>query len=245
MKPLMRKWMAYNSEFLEEEEVVRVTNDNYVPVRRDDLQGNIDIDITISTQEDNSARAQELGFLLQTLGNTVPFELTQMVLAEIVGLSRMPDLEKRLKEFKPQADPMQEQLKQLELQKLQLELMKLQSEIKRNEARAGEDQIDVVLKQQKAAVEAAKARKLGSEADGLDLAFLMKNEGVGQADPMVDMQREAEADARRLQGEQMKYAQNVDMQMLKHRMDMDKQEHKRLSDLDREALKQMGQQRKL
>lgn len=245
MKPLMRKWMAYNSEFLEEEEVVRITNDNYVPVRRDDLQGNIDIDITISTQEDNATRAQELGFLLQTLGNTVPFELTQMVLAEIVGLSRMPDLEKRLREFKPQADPMQEQLKQLELQKLQLELMKLQSEIRRNEARAGEDQIDVVLKQQKAAVEAAKARKLASEADGLDLDFLMKNEGVGQADPMVDMQREAEADARRLQGEQMKYAHDVDMQMLKHRMDMDKQEHKRLSDLDREALRQMGQQYKL
>lgn len=245
MKPLMRKWMAYNSEFLEEEEVVRITNDNYVPVRRDDLQGNIDIDITISTQEDNAARAQELGFLLQTLGNTVPFELTQMVLAEIVGLSRMPDLEKRLKEFTPQTDPLQEQLKQLELQKLQLELMKLQSEIRRNEARAGEDQIDVVLKQQKAAVEAAKARKLASEADGLDLDFLMKNEGVGQADPMVDMQREAEADARRLQGEQMKYAHDVDMQMLKHRMDMDKQEHKRLSDLDREALRQMWQQYKL
>lgn len=245
MKPLMRKWMAYNSEFLEEEEVVRITNDNYVPVRRDDLQGNIDIDITISTQEDNAARAQELGFLLQTLGNTVPFELTQMVLAEIVGLSRMPDLEKRLKEFTPQTDPLQEQLKQLELQKLQLELMKLQSEIRRNEARAGEDQIDVVLKQQKAAVEAAKARKLASEADGLDLAFLMKNEGVGQTDSLVDMQREAEADARRLQGEQMKYAHDVDMQMLKHRMDMDKQEHKRLSDLDREALRQMGQQYKL
>ena len=102
MKPLMRKWMTYNGEFLEEEEVVRITNEQYVPVRRDDLQGNIDIDITISTQEDNSARAQELGFLLQTLGNTVPFELTQMVLAEIVGLSRMPDLEKRLREFKPQ-----------------------------------------------------------------------------------------------------------------------------------------------
>lgn len=245
MKPLMRKWMVYNSEFLEEEEVVRITNDNYVPVRRDDLQGNIDIDITISTQEDNSARAQELGFLLQTLGNTVPFELTQMVLAEIVGLSRMPDLEKRLKEFKPQADPMQEQLKQLELQKLQLELSKLQSEITRNEARAGEDQVDVVLKQQKAAVEAAKARKLASESDMLDIDFLMKNEGVGQADPMVGIQREAEAEARRVQSEQMKHAQDVDMQMLKHRMDMDKQEHKRLSDLDREALKQMGQQYKL
>ena len=154
----------------------------------------------------------------------------------------MPDLEKRLKEFKPQADPMQEQLKQLEVQKLQLELAKLQSEIKRNDARAGEDQIDVVLKQQKAAVEAAKARKLGSEADGLDLAFLMTNEGVGQADPMQEHAKQLEMEDRRLAGEQIKHAQNMDMQMMKHQMDMGKQEHKRLGDLDREALKQMGQQ---
>ena len=141
----------------------------------------------------------------------------------------MPDLEKRLREFKPQADPAQEQLKQLELQRMQLEIQKLASEIERNKARAGEDQIDVVLKQQKAAVEAAKARKLGSEADGLDLAFLKDNEGVKES--------MAQAEAER------KHAHDLDMQMLKHRMDMDKQEHKRLSDLDREALKQMGQRK--
>ena len=50
VKPLMRKWMAYNSEFLEESEVVRITNEEFVEVRRDDLAGKIDIDITVSTQ---------------------------------------------------------------------------------------------------------------------------------------------------------------------------------------------------
>ena len=65
MKPLMRKWMAYNAEFLEEEEIVRITNEEYVPIRRDDLDGRVDIDLGIATQEDNAAKVQELSFLLQ------------------------------------------------------------------------------------------------------------------------------------------------------------------------------------
>ena len=180
VKPLMRKWMAYNSEFLEEEEVVRVTNEEYVPVRRDDLEGKVDIDITISTYEEANARSQELGFMLQTLGNSIPFELTQLILSEIVKLGRMPELEKALREYKPQPDPMQEQIKQLEIHKLQLENNKLMAEIQDLSARAGENEVDMKLKEYKAQVEAAKARALHSKADLDDLAMLMKDEGYDE-----------------------------------------------------------------
>ena len=180
VKPLMRKWMAYNSEFLEEEEVVRVTNEEYVPVRRDDLEGKVDIDITISTYEEANARSQELGFMLQTLGNSIPFELTQLILSEIVKLGRMPELEKALREYKPQPDPVQEQIKQLEVQKLQLENNKLTAEIQDLSARAGENEVDMKLKEYKAQVEAAKARALHSKADLDDLAMLMKDEGYDE-----------------------------------------------------------------
>ena len=180
VKPLMRKWMAYNSEFLEEEEVVRVTNEEYVPVRRDDLEGKVDIDITISTYEEANARSQELGFMLQTLGNSIPFELTQLILSEIVKLGRMPELEKALREYKPQPDPTQEQIKQLEIQKLQLENSKLMAEIQDLSARAGENEVDMKLKEYKAQVEAAKARALHSKADLDDLAMLMKDEGYDE-----------------------------------------------------------------
>ena len=180
VKPLMRKWMAYNSEFLEEEEVVRVTNEEYVPVRRDDLEGKVDIDITISTYEEANARSQELGFMLQTLGNSIPFELTQLILSEIVKLGRMPELEKSLREYKPQPDPVQEQIKQLEVQKLQLENNKLMAEIQDLSARAGENEVDMKLKEYKAQVEAAKARALHSKADLDDLAMLMKDEGYDE-----------------------------------------------------------------
>ena len=180
VKPLMRKWMAYNSEFLEEEEVVRVTNEEYIPVRRDDLEGKVDIDITISTYEEANARSQELGFMLQTLGNSIPFELTQLILSEIVKLGRMPELEKALREYKPQPDPVQEQIKQLELQKLQLGNNKLMAEIQDLSARAGENEVDMKLKEYKAQVEAAKARALHSKADLDDLAMLMKDEGYDE-----------------------------------------------------------------
>ena len=176
--PLMRKWMSYNNEFLEEEEVVRVTNAEFVPIRRDDLGGKIDIEVSISTAEDNSAKSQQLSFLLQTLGNTVPFDMTKLIMAEIARLSRMPDLEKQLKEFTPPQDPAQEQMKQLEMQRMQLENQLTQASIADKYARAGENEIDAELKKAKAAVEAAKARKLGSDADLSDIRYLKEDTGM-------------------------------------------------------------------
>jgi len=177
MKPLARKWMAYNSEFLEPEEVVRVTNSQFVPVRRDDLSGRVDIDITINTAEDNAARRQELSFLLQTLGNTIPFEMTQQILAEIVKLSKNPKLEKEIKEFQPPKDPLQDALKQLEITKIQLENERLKAEIADKYARVDENKVDVELKLRKAEVEAAKARKLNKDADKTELDVIDKNYG--------------------------------------------------------------------
>ena len=41
---------------------------------------------------------------------------------------------------------------------------------------------------QKAEVEAAKARKLVSEADSIDLDFLMKDQGVSEAQKVAEME---------------------------------------------------------
>ena len=172
MKPLMRKWMSYNSEFLEEEEVVRVTNEEFVPIRKDDLDGRVDIEITISTAEDNAAKSQELSFLLQTLGNTMPFEMTQMVIAEIAKLSRMPQLEKQIKDFRQEPDPMQQQIQQLEVEKLRAQIAEINASAVQQQASAKEDTLDAQLKYQKARVESAKADKLVSEKDRLDLDFI-------------------------------------------------------------------------
>ena len=210
IKPLMRKWMAYNSEFLSEEEVVRVTNSEFVPIRRDDLAGNIDIDISISTAEDNSMKMQELTFLLQTLGNTLPFELTQKVLAQIARLSRQPELEKDIEAFKPQPDPMAEQMKQLEMAKLQAEVQYLQARAFAAQASAGEDDADKAEKLAQAELKRAQARKLMSEADNLDLKYI--------------------ADDR-----QVKHQEDLDKEQLKHQQKLELEDMKRLARLDEMA----------
>ena len=177
VKPLIRKWMSYNSEFLEDEEVVRVTNSEFVQVRKDDLDGRIDLDITIATAEDNAAKSQELSFLLQTVGPNEDPAIRREIMADIMELMRMPEQAKRVREFEPQPDPVQEQIKQLELENLQLTNEKIKADIADKLARASENTIDAQLKKNKAALDAAKARKLGSEADLSDLKFLKEDEG--------------------------------------------------------------------
>lgn len=182
IKPLMRKWMAYNSEFLEDEEIIRITNEQFVPVRRDDLEGRVDIDISISTAEDNAAKSQELSFLLQTVGPNEDPIIRRTIMADIMELMRMPEQAKRIRDYQPEPNPMQQKLQELEMQRLELENQRLQAEIADKMARANENTIDAELKKNKAAVEAAKARKLTSEADMTDLRFIKEDEGFSQAE---------------------------------------------------------------
>jgi hypothetical protein len=195
IKPLMRKWIAYNAEFLSDEEVIRITNEEYIEIRRDDLEGKIDIEITVATQEDNAAKSQELAFLLQTMGNTMPFEMTQLVLAEIVKLSKMPALEKKIKEFQPQPDPMQQQLQELELAKLQKELQMLDVQIQKTVSEAQENEGDTQEKMAKARVEMAKAMKLenearlaGERADMESLKFLKADNQIDEQTRLEELQ---------------------------------------------------------
>ena len=181
VKPLMRKWMSYNSEFLEEEEVVRITEDDYVPIRKDDLDGRVDIDLSVETAEENNARAQQLSFLLQTLGNNVDPKITQELMAQILDLSRMPAQAKTIREYQPQPDPAEQQMKQLQLENMMLANAKLKSEIMRNESIAHENDIDRQVKLARASRDEAQARAIHSKADIDDLRFLKEESGEDEA----------------------------------------------------------------
>jgi len=213
IKPLMRKWMSYNSEFLSDEEVVRITSEKFVEVRRDDLGGKIDIDIAISTAEDNAAKSQELSFLLQTLGNSVPFELTQKVLGKIARLSRMPDLEKELLEFKPEPDPMEQQLKQLEIEKLKAEIAAIKADTRENLG----DEAEKFAKADKIKAETQKilseTEKISSEKDLKDLQFLKEDE---QIDAIVNRENLAIKHAQEL--EKAEQARLINLEAMQHQM---------------------------
>jgi hypothetical protein len=215
IKPLIRKWMSYNSEFLEDEEVVRVTNEKFVPIRRDDLDGKVDLDISISTAEDNAAKSQELSFLLQTLGPNEDPVIRRTLMADIMELMRMPDQAKRIREYQAPQDPVQEQLKKLELERLVLENERLKADIADKNARAQENTIDAELKRNKAAVEAAKARKLTSEADMTDLRFIKEDEGFSHLE--------------KVEIEDLKHKQKMEAEMAKHRANLEQMMAQRLA----------------
>ncbi|MBL4703245.1 MAG: hypothetical protein JKY54_01910 [Flavobacteriales bacterium] len=139
------KIAAMNAVFLSEEEVVRVTNKKFVPVRREDLKGNFDLKVDISTAEVDEQKSNDLGFMLQTMGPKMAPAMSQMILGEIADLKRMPVLAEQIRRFKPEPDPMEEQLKMLEMEKLKMEVAKLQSEVELNNARAMEVETEAVL----------------------------------------------------------------------------------------------------
>lgn len=166
MEEIGTKIIAMNAVFLSEEEVVRVTNSEFITVRREDLKGNFDLEVDISTAEVDDAKAKDLGFLLQTMGNTLDISITIMILSEIAQLKRMPVLAKKIAEFQPQPNPAQE----LELELKKKELEKLDSEIAYNQARA---------------------RELGTKADKNDLDYVEQETGTKHARDLQKSQAQA------------------------------------------------------
>lgn len=171
VKPLMRKWMSYNSAFLEDEEVIRVTNEEFTTVKRDDLSGYIDIDIDVSTAEDNSARAQELSFLLQTVAPNEDPAVRRELMASFIELMRLPDVAKKIRDYVPEPDPVQQELQQLEIERLRKEIALIDYKAAELRARAVKGEADKELS-------IAKAESIRSDTDMKDLDFLLKDEGV-------------------------------------------------------------------
>ena len=168
--PMLRKWHSMNVEFLEDEQIIRVTNDEFVAIRRDDLYGRVDIDISVATPATDLAKANDISFMLQTMSQSLPFDLTKMLLSEYAKLKQMPELAAGIENYQPQPDPFEEQMKQLELQKMQ-------SEINERNSRAVENESDIALKDAKTNTEIAKTRKTHADADSVDLDFLDKQSG--------------------------------------------------------------------
>lgn len=172
MKEVGLKITAMNSVFLEDEEVIRITNETFKRIRKEDLKGHFDLKVEISTTEVDQAKAQEISFMLQTMGNTVDFGVTKILLLEIAKLRRMPELVHALKNYTPEPDPVEEQLKQLSIQKAQLEVEELLSKIELNKA---------------------KAKEINSSADMQDLDFVEQQNGTKHKRNIESQQAQGEA----------------------------------------------------
>ena len=181
-----KKFTAMSGEFMSETEIVRITNDEFVPVRRDELNGEFDLELTISTAEEDDAKAKELAFMMQTMGNTVDFGFIKLLLAEIFRLRKMPDLANAIENYKPEPNPMAEKMQELELAEMEAKIRKLNSEAMENEAEAGLDQM-------KANELQANAEKKSIEADKLALDYVESEKGVTHERDMEKLSAQAEA----------------------------------------------------
>jgi hypothetical protein len=183
-----RMIIAMNAEFLSEEEVIRVTNKQFIPIRRDDLQGSFDLELTISTAEEDDKKAEELAFMLQASGSTMDAGLKQMILSDIARLRKMPAIADKIEAYKPEPDPIQQMQMQLQLELLRAQVAKEQalatkhaSEAELNGVQGVQAATQARFNEAKANTEQAKARSLGSDADIKDLNFVEQSEGVNQA----------------------------------------------------------------
>jgi hypothetical protein len=217
MKQVGRKWIAMNAEFLDEEEVIRITDEEFVTVKRDDLAGNFDLALAISTAEEDNQKAQELAFMLQTLGPNDDPAVRRMIQADIARLRKMPDLAQKLENYKPEPDPMQQKLQELEMAKLEMEIAKLRAEAQKIMTDAG-------LNQVKAVTEQAKAKQLNAAADKTNLDFIEQESGVTQ-----ERQKELHGEQARAQTQQA---------LIEHGLNMKLEREKMGTDLLKEYLKQ-------
>jgi len=176
MVEIANKIVAMNQVFLSAEEVIRVTNKEFVTVKREDLEGNFDLDADISTAEIDNQKAQDLAFMLQTIGNNIDIGITLMILAEIADLKRMPELAEKLRSWKPQPTPEQQQMQQLQLEEAKLKVEELRSKIELNnakaeEARANRDQKNLDFVEQESGTKHARdmQKQAGQARGNMDL----------------------------------------------------------------------------
>lgn len=168
-----RKFIAMNAEFLSDEEVVRITNEEFVEVRRDDLSGAFDLELSISTAEEDNNKAQELAFMLQTMGNNMDPAMARMILADIARLRKMPELAKKIESYQPQPDPLMQR-------KLELEIQLLEAQLQNELAQAGQRQAGAQLDAARANTEVVKAGNIKADTDLKNLNFVEQESGVTQ-----------------------------------------------------------------
>jgi hypothetical protein len=186
MKKVARKIIAMNAVFLNEEEVIRITDNEFVTIKRDALRGEFDLKLKITTAEDDNAKAQELAFMLQTGAANADPEEVRMIRAEIADLRKMPALAKKIREFVPKPDPLLVKEQELKIQLLEAQIQNEMAKAHENNAN-GERDLEIVN------TEKAKQRKLLAEADAIDLDYVEQESGVHQErdKEKIDLQHRA------------------------------------------------------
>ena len=207
-KDMARLTIAMNQAYLSEEEVVRVTNEEFVTIRRDDLAGEFDLVVDVSTPEKDEDTANKLNMLLQTNAASMDPAEARIYRAKIAKLWKQPDLAKAIETYEPQADPVQEELKALALEEAKLKVMLARKELEEADSRiverisrTEENKFDRITKEAQAKERIAKAEEALANAELIrEQTDALANEFVkdvtGQKRREFELDKEFEAAAK-------------------------------------------------
>jgi len=195
LKDMARMTITMNQSYMPEEQIVRITNDKHIFIRKDDLSGKIDIKLEISTPEKDNETADKLMTLMQTNAANMDPKIAAMHYEKIARLWKMPDLADKVANFKPEPNPVQEQIQQLQLEnarleneKLKVEMTEAYSRMEERVSRTTENEADIRKKNAEAALKEAAAGKLTSETDELDRKFMKEMTGQGRREHIEDQE---------------------------------------------------------
>jgi len=208
-----RKTISNQQVFASTEETLRITSGDYITIRREELAGQFDLIIDVSTPEAEAAKAEQLMKMMQTNQANMDPGLQKIFYTDLLRLWKMPEAEKAVEEYEPQPDPAAEEMKRMQLENAKLENQKLQMEIAtlakgvedtdskivERVSRAEENMtadIDVKKSQAesfRAQAEKllAEAAKLESETDAIDNDFLETRDGTARERDELDAEFDA------------------------------------------------------
>ena len=140
------KIVAMNQVWLAEEEVIAVTQNEFIPIKKDELQGDFFLNVSVKSNSEAEGKAQQLTFVAQTLGSQADWGLRKIFITEICRLYNLDSMLNAIQSYEPQPDPMQQQMQQLQMQELQAKIDKLTAEAEYFKSRSNfvEAQVDDV-----------------------------------------------------------------------------------------------------
>lgn len=202
-KDMASKTVQMNQVFLDEKKVVRLTNKEYQTIMRQDIQGEFDLIVAISTPEKDNEKAEKLNMMMQTNAASMHPGLSKVIYAKMAKLWNQPDLAEEVMNFEPEPDPAEEELKRLKLenealtnQKLKMEIAKLQKDIESEDSKIVErnsrtaQNLDSESKENiaNARYKNAQAEKLEEEADLSRLKFTRLQDGTERREKLEDLE---------------------------------------------------------
>ncbi len=244
-----KKTIAMNQMFLDEKTVVRLTNKEFVTIKLEDLAGDFDLKLSISTPEKDNEKAEKLNMMMQTNAASMNPDMAKIIYAKMAKLWNLPDLAEAVLTYEPKPDPVQEEIKQLELENARLTNKKLNMEVARIAKDIESENSKIVERNSRTAqninseseeniatarLKNAQAKKLEEEADITSLKFLRMKDGTERREKLEDKEMDHLS---KMQQNQLKEGSKKELEQEKMQHDIDKEYIDTETDIEKNAAK--------